>query len=82
MRHELENVKFPGEVTPRRAARLLGVHQETTYRWCKEAVEEGRGKFAGFVRKSVVGWYYIRIEGVSAVLDECQKKPYGPKHKV
>lgn len=52
------NNKLPGEITPRRAARMLGIHEDTVYRWCQEALEE-RGPLRGAVRKSITGWYYI-----------------------
>lgn len=59
----ISNNKLPGEVTPRRAARLLGIHEGTVYRWCQEAMD-GNGKLRGAVRKSITGWYYIDAKAI------------------
>jgi transposase-like protein len=76
-RHQLKNIKQPGEVTPRRAARILGVHEETVYRWCKDAVDEDKGHFRGAARRSVVNWYYIKLSAVEATMDKVDTRKNG-----
>ena len=63
------NGKLPGEVTPRRAARLLGVHSETIYRWCHDAIDGRQSKLTG-VRKSITGRFFIRRETIEAMIAE------------
>lgn len=57
------NHKQQGEITPRRTSRILGVHIETVYNWCRQAAD-GRGPLAGSVRQSITGWYYIDADTV------------------
>lgn len=59
---------IPGEITPRRAARMLGVHQETIYRWCKDAIAGRESRLTGFVRQSVTGRYFI--DSAAIVVDK------------
>jgi len=56
-------------VTPRRAARLLGIHKETVYRWCRDAVEGKKSRLRD-VRRSVTGRYLIAERDVKRLLGE------------
>lgn len=60
------NSKLTGEITPQRAARMLGVHVGTVYRWCQVAVD-GDGPLVGMVRKSITGWYYIDAQAIEDI---------------
>lgn len=52
-----------GKVTPRRAARILGVHYKTVINWCRSAVA-GEGSRLSSVEVSVTGRYYLDADEV------------------
>jgi hypothetical protein len=54
----------PDEITPRRAAKILGVHQETIYRWCQDALAGKKSRLTGHVRRSITGRYFISTSAV------------------
>lgn len=81
-RPDIRNKKLPGEITPRRAARLLGIHEETVYRWCRGAFNGGRSPLDGWVRRSVTGWYYIDSVAIRDMLDDRKPKPTADETKV
>ena len=70
-------MKRRGRVSPTRAARLLGVHTNTVYDWCRRAE---RGDELGFPTSSVErddsnGYLYISLQTVLDVRRTRLKKP-------
>jgi len=55
-------------ITPHRAAKLLGVHKETVYRWCHCAVEGLPSRLTNVTRE-VNGRYLIAKADVESLLD-------------
>lgn len=68
MKKDHHNGKRPGEYTPRRAARLLGVHLETIYRWCHDCVDGNPSKLKA-VRRSITGRFYIPAQEVDDMIE-------------
>ena len=57
-------VKRKGDISPRQAADMIGVHPNTVYRWC-EMADAGEGSpLAGVVRKDETGHWWIRKEAL------------------
>jgi predicted site-specific integrase-resolvase len=52
-------VKLNGEISPRRAAYLLGINPQTIWRWCREGRIDAR--------LDVTGHYYVRIEQINNI---------------
>ena len=55
---------------------MLGIHDDTIYRWCKDAVD-GRGPLRGTVRKSLTGWYYIQTSAIEHIGENGKPAPDG-----
>jgi hypothetical protein len=63
-------MKEADELTPRGAAKLLGVHVKTVRRWCREAVE-GQPSRLEDVRQDLMGRFYIN----RSLIESAQKSP-------
>ena len=57
-------VKRRGFVSPARAARMLGIHRNTAYKWAKDAAEGEASKFAEVKRHPVTGYLAISIASI------------------
>jgi len=62
-----------GEITPARAAKLLGVHRDTIYRWVIAALDNRRGRLdRDDVRKDVTGYIWVMKSKVDTILAEAE----------
>lgn len=57
------------EVSPIRAARLLGINRATVYRWCRDAAA-GRPSKIQQVRCTVTGRWFIPRDEIDRILSE------------
>ena len=53
-----------GYVSPARAARMLGVHRNTTYAWALDAVRGEESKFKAVERHPLTGYLAIPVDEV------------------
>ncbi len=58
-----------GEMSPRRAAKVLGVHRDTIYRWCRETMGGKETMLDEAVRADDTGHYYLDAERVKDIAD-------------
>jgi len=54
-------MRRPGFVSPARAARMLGVHQDTAYKWARRAAEGGPSRLRNVERHPITGYLHIPI---------------------
>ncbi len=53
-----------GFVSPARAARMLGVHQKTTYAWARRAAEGEPSRLRGVERHPITGYLHIPVSEI------------------
>lgn len=67
------------EVTPARAAKLLGINLETVYRWCHATIDgDGTTRFTR-VRRSVTGRFFIDRDDIDEILAATKGLEYPDK---
>jgi transposase len=54
-----------GFVSPARAAKMLGVHQDTAYKWARRAAEGGPSRLRNVERHPITGYLHIPITEVN-----------------
>lgn len=62
-------MRLPGEISVGRAARILGAHPNTVYRWC-QAARCGEPSPVPRVRRDATGHYWLSVEDVRRILAE------------
>lgn len=61
-------------ISPNRAAKLLGVHVNTVYRWC-QATEKGEySRLSDVIRNDVNGYFEISLKEILALRHEISPK--------
>ena len=58
-----------GEISPRKAAKLVGVHIDTMYEWCRAAHRGKPSMLDGAVRRDSTKHYWINREFVDDLAD-------------
>lgn len=77
--HSHRNVCRAGEVTAWRAARLIGVHRETIYRWIQDCLAGRESRLPpGCVRKSITGRYFLLAADVERIIAEFYEEKSDP----
>ena len=59
-----------GMVSPAKVARLLDVHINTVYLWCRKAVAGEPTKLKNVERHAVTGYYWIDLKEVEALKEQ------------
>lgn len=60
----------PGEISPRRAAQILGVHKLTIYRWCDAAINGEPGMIPrGAVRKTATKRIWLQRSAIDEIAE-------------
>lgn len=63
-------MRKPGKVSPSRAARMSGRHQNTIYNWCRKAVAGEPTKLRNVERDEKNGYYWVDLKEIERL-----KKP-------
>lgn len=58
-----------GFVSPARAAKILGLHRNTTYAWARDAAAGDDSRFSDVERHPITGYLEIPIEEVERIKD-------------
>lgn len=65
-------MRNPGKISPTKAARILDVHVNTVYAWCRAAVDGRPGRLR-HVKQHVNGYYQIDLDEVRVLADRIDK---------
>jgi DNA-binding transcriptional regulator YdaS (Cro superfamily) len=52
------------KISASKAARMLGIHRNTVYAWCKDAVDGNPSKLQGVERNPMTGRYMIEVSEI------------------
>jgi len=68
-------MRRPGKISPTKAARLLGVHVNTVYTWCRRAVNGRPSRLRNVEQNAVTGYFYVDLDEVKAMKGEGDPNP-------
>ena len=63
-------MRKPGFISPRRAAKIIGVHSNTVYAWCQRAVRGEPAKLRRVEQNEVTGYYWIPLDEARQLKDK------------